>query len=183
MTVTLGGRVELAESSVFPACHRSARSCSNASLVNVTVLVVDDDPNTRRLLTGMLAYEGFVTLEAMTGEQALHMVPEHAPDVVLLDLALPRLSGLDVLRTLKTRYRPAPRVILVSAYVELVSEPDRRLADGLVAKPFDVDDLLKTIDPGRTTSHGCACDRNASSGSASCKSKPRTSGAAEQPSN
>ena len=66
-----------------------------------TILVIEDDPWTRTITTALLAGEGFAVVEAKNGEEGLRRAHEHAPDAVLLDLALPTKSGLEVLRELK----------------------------------------------------------------------------------
>ena len=63
------------------------------------VLVVEDDPASRGQLVQMLQQDGFRVWEAPTGEEALELTATIQPDVILLDLGLPTLSGLDVLRT------------------------------------------------------------------------------------
>src|SRR3954453_16547589 len=95
-----------------------------------TILVIEDDPWTRTITTALLAGEGFAVVEAKNGEEGLSAARQHAPDAVLLDLALPTKSGLEVLRELKgdaaTREIP---VIIVSAYGSLMNEQDARQAD------------------------------------------------------
>src|SRR5215471_14565493 len=82
-----------------------------------TVLVIEDDPWTRTITTALLAGEGFGVVEAKNGEEGLQQARAHGPDAILLDLALPTKSGLDVLRELKSEAltRDIP-VIVVSAY-------------------------------------------------------------------
>ena len=72
-----------------------------ATLGQKTVLVIEDDPWTRTITTALLAGEGFAVVEAKNGEEGLQQARTHAPDAILLDLALPTKSGLDVLRELK----------------------------------------------------------------------------------
>src|SRR5207342_2433691 len=82
-----------------------------------TVLVIEDDPWTRTITTALLAGEGFAVVEAKNGEEGLTLARQHTPDAVLLDLALPTKSGLDVLRELKSDDATAAiPVIIVSAY-------------------------------------------------------------------
>ena len=82
-----------------------------------TVLVIEDDPWTRTITTALLAGEGFAVVEAKNGEEGLSLARQHAPDAVLLDLALPTKSGLEVLRELKGDVATdAIPVIVVSAY-------------------------------------------------------------------
>lgn len=73
------------------------------------------------------------------------MVRDCAPDIVLLDLALPTLSGLDVLRTLRQNCAHQPRVVVVGAYTDYMPDADRSLADASLSKPFDVDELLDVV--------------------------------------
>ncbi len=80
-----------------------------------TLLVVDDEPQILRAVTGVLQDEGFEVLTAPDGETAIKMVAAEAPDLVLLDIALPGLDGLEVLTELKKQHPLLP-VIMVSAY-------------------------------------------------------------------
>jgi CheY-like chemotaxis protein len=113
----------------------------------LTVLIVDDDPTVRDITADVMEMAGWATLRARDGESALRHIEEHAPDVVLLDIALPRMSGLDVLRLVKsTEWRgPKPRIVLLSGYARLLPEADASLADGVVEKPFDLDDLVQKV--------------------------------------
>jgi two-component system, cell cycle response regulator DivK len=112
-----------------------------------TVLVIEDDPWTRTITTALLAGEGFAVVEAKNGEEGLRMARQRPPDAVLLDLALPTKSGLDVLHELKgegtTNEIP---VIIVSAYGALINENDARQAAGVIQKPFDYDDLVGQVE-------------------------------------
>jgi CheY-like chemotaxis protein len=108
-------------------------------------LIIDDDADTRRTIANTLRVAGWWVLEARNGEQGLLMAREHVPDVILLDLALPKMSGLEVLRELKSSRwddQPTP-VVVVSFFASLMRLPDLRQADGVVAKPFSAVDLLR----------------------------------------
>ncbi|HYW87859.1 MAG TPA: response regulator [Chloroflexota bacterium] len=111
-----------------------------------TVLVIEDDPWTRTITTALLAGEGFAVVEAKNGEEGLSLARSHNPDAVLLDLALPTKSGLEVLRELKgdgnTEDIP---VIVVSAYGTLMNEQDAQQTAGVIQKPFDYDDLVGQV--------------------------------------
>jgi DNA-binding response OmpR family regulator len=110
------------------------------------VLVVDDEPMLRNLLSRLLRMEGYDVVEAADGQAALDLVEERRPDLVLLDVMLPARDGLDVLGDLrKTSEVP---VILVSALGE---EADRVLglkmgADDYVVKPFSAAELSARIE-------------------------------------
>jgi two-component system cell cycle response regulator DivK len=112
-----------------------------------TVLVIEDDPWTRTITTALLAGEGFAVVEAKTGEEGLSVARTHEPDAVLLDLALPTKSGLEVLHELKDddRTQDIP-VIIVSAYGSLMNQHDASQAAGVIQKPFDYDDLVEQVE-------------------------------------
>jgi two-component system, response regulator, stage 0 sporulation protein F len=111
-----------------------------------TVLVVDDDPSLRLVLTEVLAQEGYAAVQAPNGQVGLRLAERLAPDVILLDLAPPGKSGLDVLEELKGRQatRAIP-VIVMSAYAHLLRKSDMRYAAGVLQKPFDLRDLLGQV--------------------------------------
>jgi two-component system, OmpR family, phosphate regulon response regulator PhoB len=111
-----------------------------------TVLVVDDEPMLRNLLSRLLHMEGYEVLEAEDGEAALDIVASQKPDLVLLDVMMPARDGLDVLGDLR-RTSQVP-VILVSALAE---EADRVIglkmgADDYVTKPFSAAELSARIE-------------------------------------
>ncbi|MEI2651794.1 MAG: response regulator [Microthrixaceae bacterium] len=109
------------------------------------VLVVDDEGPMRRALEINLSTRGFEVLLAPTGEDALRMAAADHPDVVLLDLGLPGISGLDVIDGLRG-WSKVP-IIVVSAR-EAESEKVRALdagADDYVTKPFGMDELLARL--------------------------------------
>src|SRR5438270_7590367 len=110
------------------------------------VLVVDDEPMLRNLLSRLLRMEGYDVLEAEDGQTAINIVRAKEPDLVLLDVMLPARDGLDVLGDLR-RTSNVP-VILVSALGE---EADRVLglkmgADDYVVKPFSAAELSARIE-------------------------------------
>jgi len=114
--------------------------------MNRRVLVVDDEPMLRNLLSRLLRMEGYEVLEAGDGAAALDVVVTEAPDLVLLDVMMPARDGIDVLGDIrKTSEVP---VILVSA---LGGEADRVLglkagADDYVVKPFSAAELSARIE-------------------------------------
>jgi len=110
-----------------------------------TVLVVDDERAIQRFLRPSLEENGFTVLEASTGRSALELAVARKPDVILLDLSLPDMDGLDVLKRLR-EWSSAP-VIVVSARGQ---ESDKiagldRGADDYLTKPFGVEELLARI--------------------------------------
>ncbi len=101
------------------------------------LLIVDDDRFVRDLLRDLLAPDGYAFCEAADGEEAIRMVEAEKPDVVLLDLLMPRVSGMDALRTIRERM-PASRVLVITSLDSdaLVSQAMAAGAQGFVVKPF-----------------------------------------------
>ena len=109
------------------------------------ILLIEDDPALRRALRTTLRSREFEVLEAATGETALVVAADGRPDVVILDLGLPDLDGLDVLRRLRV-FSDVPVIVLTARDEQ--SEKVRSLdagADDYVTKPFDTEELLARI--------------------------------------
>ena len=112
------------------------------------ILIVDDEADLVSVLRIGLEIEGFEVISASDGEDGLRKAREERPDLVVLDLMLPKLDGYRVCRALKfdERYRGLPIVILSARS----GEQDRRLAfdmgaDAFVSKPYDMAALVKLI--------------------------------------
>jgi two-component system KDP operon response regulator KdpE len=106
-----------------------------------TILVVEDDEETRAALRRELAARGYRTVEAANGREALRAWESRRPDLVLLDLGLPDMDGLDIVRRVR-REATTPIVILSGRYEEREKvEALERGADDYVTKPFGVDEL------------------------------------------
>ncbi|GAA1465023.1 response regulator [Nocardiopsis exhalans] len=109
------------------------------------VLVVDDDPRLLRALDLNLRARGYTALISDTGEHALKLVAHHRPDLVLLDLGLPQMSGLDVIRGLRG-WTDVPVVVLSGRDTEPMKVQALDLgADDYVVKPFGMDELFARI--------------------------------------
>jgi len=111
-----------------------------------TVLVADDDRTIRRNLVRLLQAEGYDTLEAVDGDEALAQVRSKGPDAVLLDLKMPGRDGLAVLGELGPALADLP-VIVVTAFGGSAAaiEAMRRGAYDYLSKPFDLDEVLLTL--------------------------------------
>ena len=119
-----------------------------ATVEQPTVLVVEDEPAQREVLAYNLEAEGFSVSKAENGEEALLLVEEDAPDIIVLDWMLPSVSGIEVCRRLKTRpdTRNVP-IIMLSARAEEVDRV-RGLetgADDYVVKPYSVVELMARV--------------------------------------
>jgi two-component system KDP operon response regulator KdpE len=112
------------------------------SAAALRVLVIDDEPPIRRLLKMGLGTQGYEVLEAGNGRSALDRLAE-APDLVILDLGLPDMKGLDLLREMRARDEKVPIIILSSRDDEGAKVEALDLgADDYVTKPFGVAELL-----------------------------------------
>ncbi len=129
----------------------------------ITVLAVEDDPAILRGLSDNLRFEGYDVVTATDGETGYRLQRERKPDLILLDLMLPRMSGLELCRKLRGEGRQTP-ILMLTARSE---EPDRVLgldlgADDYVTKPFSVRELMARVrallrrsQPGRTARPIC----------------------------
>jgi two-component system response regulator RegX3 len=109
------------------------------------VLVVEDEPSFVDALTSGLRREGFVVEVAVDGVEALRRFEQHQPDLVLLDLMLPKLSGLDVCRELRSR-SPVPIIMLTARDAELDTVVGLEMgADDYVTKPYRLRELVARI--------------------------------------
>ena len=113
-----------------------------------SVLVVDDHPDMRFLLANIVDRIGYRAFEAVDGDEALAMVERLRPDLLLLDMRMPGMNGLEVCRRLRaadeTRLLP---IVMMSASVE-PDAPERALAAGAneyLAKPFPIEELIARL--------------------------------------
>lgn len=114
-----------------------------------TALVIDDEPQIRRLLTISLEAGGYRVLTANNGQEGLVLAAQHRPEIILLDLGLPDLNGLEVLRRLR-EWTQAPVVILTvqDAEADKIAALDSG-ADDYVTKPFNTGELLARLRAAR----------------------------------
>jgi CheY-like chemotaxis protein len=115
------------------------------------VLLADDEPGMRLAMRETLApLEGVEILEAADGAEALRLIDEQAPDVVLLDLLMPEMTGIDVLTVLKERgdATRTPKIVVLSALVApyLIEHLEQLGATRVVAKPFHPDEFLRIVE-------------------------------------
>ncbi|MFB5283517.1 response regulator [Peribacillus sp. Hz7] len=110
------------------------------------ILIVDDQFGIRILLNEVMVREGYETYQAANGVQALEIVHQHDPDLVLLDMKIPGMDGIEILKRVK-KIKPEIRVIIMTAYGELdmIQEAKELGAITHFAKPFDIDDIRKAV--------------------------------------
>jgi CheY-like chemotaxis protein/anti-sigma regulatory factor (Ser/Thr protein kinase) len=120
---------------------------SSAATATSRILVVDDDRAFRHALATLLEDAGHIVLQAADGPEALSKLTDGKPDVMLLDIGLPGMSGLDVLAQVRTLAAP-PRVIVVTAddTPEMLLRAVRRQADRYITKPFAPSAIVEVVD-------------------------------------
>lgn len=110
------------------------------------ILIVDDQYGIRILLNEVLQKEGYDTYQAANGLQALEIVQENVPDLILLDMKIPGMDGIEILKRVKALY-PDMKVIIMTAYGELdmIQEAMDLGAITHFAKPFDIVDIREAV--------------------------------------
>jgi two-component system response regulator (stage 0 sporulation protein F) len=110
------------------------------------ILIVDDQFGIRILLNEVFQKEGYQTFQAANGVQALEIVTNHQPDLVLLDMKIPGMDGIEILKRMKV-IDPEIRVIIMTAYGELDMIQEAKNLGALThfAKPFDIDDIRAAV--------------------------------------
>lgn len=110
------------------------------------VLVVDDQYGIRILIKEILKKDGIETLLAANGTQALKLLVEKKPSLVLLDMRIPGMSGVEILKKIK-EISPETAVMIMTAYGddEMLAESRANGAAAYFPKPFDIGELLRTV--------------------------------------
>jgi len=116
--------------------------------MSATILRVEDNPDNRMLIRDLLQFRGYRVVEVSDGAQALAAAEREQPDIILMDVQLPGVSGLDVARRIKARadLRHIP-IVAVTSFA--LSGDDRKAfaagCDAYVAKPYEPRELIKLI--------------------------------------
>ncbi|OGW57743.1 MAG: hypothetical protein A2Z09_06985 [Nitrospirae bacterium RBG_16_43_8] len=110
------------------------------------VLIVDDDVELRSTLSEILKGAGYYIDEAPSGKEAIEKITAKDFDIAFLDLMMPKMSGIDVLKAIK-KIKPKIRVIMITAFATVENAVDaiKKGASDYISKPFRIDDLLTTI--------------------------------------
>jgi two-component system, OmpR family, phosphate regulon response regulator PhoB len=115
------------------------------------ILVVEDDPVNQQILSDFLAANGYETVAASSGPEGITRFERDAPDLLLVDVQLPRKNGFELCREIKSRPEGKSTPILLMSAVYTDRDQSTRtvqlgtLADGYLAKPFDLVALLATV--------------------------------------
>jgi two-component system, OmpR family, phosphate regulon response regulator PhoB len=112
------------------------------------ILVVDDEIDVRKLLEQTLKYKNYEILEAETGQEALEIARDKAPDLILMDVMMPgSLNGVEATRILKTDTKTEfSKIIILTSCNHTRVEAMKAGADGYLLKPFSPMELLETIE-------------------------------------
>ncbi|NPA48455.1 MAG: response regulator [Thermodesulfobacteria bacterium] len=108
------------------------------------ILIVDDEESIHLLYREELSDEGYEVISAMSGPEALELIEKEKPDLVVLDINMPGMNGLEVLRTIKEKNPKLP-VILCSAYPEFKQDLSSWASDDYIVKSFDLTELKESI--------------------------------------
>ena len=111
-----------------------------------TILICEDDDNLRQLIRVVIG-AGYRIVEADDGDEALALASEHRPDLIVLDLMMPRMSGLDVLRRLRSDVSvDGTHIVVMSAWPDAEGASLEAGADKYIQKPFEPDELTEVVD-------------------------------------
>jgi two-component system cell cycle response regulator DivK len=112
------------------------------------ILVVEDNEKNLKLFRDVLRATGYRTLEASTGSQALVLAARHRPALVLMDMRLPDMSGVEALNRLRTDERTARIEVLAVTAQAMKGDRERYIDagfDGYLSKPVDIDEFLAIV--------------------------------------
>ena len=120
-----------------------------------TILVVDDEPMVLDLFQKILSRERYTLLTASNGKEALELVCKKRPDLVILDLKMPDMSGIETLRRINRR-NENPEVIIITGYgsMETAKAAMRLGAYDYITKPFDIDYIRALIEDALSAASG-----------------------------
>ena len=113
-----------------------------------TILIVEDNPRNMKLVRDVLQVKGHTTIEATTGEEGVALATERIPDLILMDIQLPGINGIQALGQM--RAEPSTARIPVIAVTASVMQQDRKLIteagfDGYIGKPINLAEFLQTV--------------------------------------
>jgi two-component system cell cycle response regulator DivK len=117
-------------------------------MAGAQILVVEDNQKNMKLFRDVLQAKGYRTLEATTGERAVELATEHGPDLVLMDIQLPDIDGMEALGRLRADGRTASIPVLALTAQAMAGDRDRFLTagfDGYISKPVDIAGFIDTV--------------------------------------
>ncbi|HZI82965.1 MAG TPA: response regulator [Casimicrobiaceae bacterium] len=120
------------------------------------ILIVEDNERNLKLVRDVLQVKGFETIESGTAEQGIELAAERMPDLILMDIQLPGMNGIDALKVL--RANPDTAKIPVVAVTASVMQQDRTLIteagfDGYIGKPINIKEFLESVNRALAGEH------------------------------
>jgi YesN/AraC family two-component response regulator len=114
--------------------------------VNPRILIVDDSTHVRKALSAYLSTLSWlkVIYEASDGEQALELIENQSPDMVLMDVKMPAINGLDATRIIKRRW-PGIKIIILTLYPDYQAQAQQAGADAFLVKGCSMEEIYSTI--------------------------------------
>ena len=113
------------------------------------ILIVDDEPKNLKLVSDLLQVFGYKTIEATDGKQGVALARARKPDLILMDVMMPVMDGLEATRILKADATTMDIPVLALTSYAMKGDKERILqagCDGYIAKPLDIQELLKTVE-------------------------------------
>lgn len=110
-----------------------------------TILVIEDDGSVRVFIRHALTFAGYEVIETSDGKSGLEAFAAHRPDLVIVDIIMPVISGLEVIWEIRCDY-PDQKILATAAVDALLEEARTAGADEVLAKPFGVKDLLGKVE-------------------------------------
>jgi two-component system cell cycle response regulator DivK len=114
-----------------------------------TILIVEDEPKNMKLLRDLLQRFGYEIIEALDGEQGVKTAGEKIPDLILMDIMMPKMDGLEATRIIKADAKTRQIPIIALTSYAMKGDRERTIeagCNGYMAKPIDIQEVLKTIE-------------------------------------
>ena len=112
------------------------------------ILIVEDEPKNTTLIRDLLQVSGYSTIEATTGKQGVELAKASKPDLIIMDVQLPEMDGLEATQILKADATTSNIPVLALTSYAMKGDKERILevgCDGYLAKPIDIQEFLKTV--------------------------------------
>ncbi len=113
------------------------------------ILIVEDDPETARLIRDLLELQDYTVIEASNGLSVMRIINEHVPDLIFMDINLPGMDGITLTKLIKSDARTGKIPVIALTSAPLKSDRERFIligCDGCISKPFHVQEILDIIE-------------------------------------
>ena len=115
--------------------------------MTIKILTVDDEPDVRRLIEIKLKKAGFEVITAADGEEGVEKAKAENPDLILMDVMMPKMDGYTAVEKIKTEMDPSPLIMMLTAKQDIETRVDalNKGADDYLPKPFNVQELVARV--------------------------------------